>query len=329
MKTVSIIIPVYNAEKDLERCINSILFQTYNEWELWLIDDGSKDRSSLMCDKFCERDSRINVIHKENGGVSSARNRGLKEAEGDYIFFVDSDDYLESDALEKMVYAIEKENADIVFCGFHYRVVADNSHCVNLPERSFAGDNTEFVKECFVDLFQKDLINPPWNKLFKRAVVKNNKISFNENISILEDISFSVQLLNVCDKVVVLQEALYNYVFKLEGNLVHKFHDNFFDALKFFDGCLYEYLKKYSNKDLDKVRQEFFFKRTLAYLRKVYDNSSFDSKRKYEEVFKVCNDERMGQCTEQLEVKDIKKKVVKYCIKYKKHRLLHLLYLMT
>ena len=117
---VSIIVPVYNTERFLNRCIDSVLAQTYSDWELLLVDDGSTDSSGSICDEYATQDSRIRVFHKENGGVSSARNLGLDYARGEWITFVDSDDYIAPDMIEKLYETQKRNNADITVCGYRW-----------------------------------------------------------------------------------------------------------------------------------------------------------------------------------------------------------------
>ena len=116
-ETISIIIPVYNVEKYLNKCLNSVIEQTYKNIEVILIDDGSTDNSGKICDEYAKNDIRIKIIHQQNGGVSTARNNGLEHATGKYITFVDSDDYIEKEMIETMAKKIMKKNADIVICG--------------------------------------------------------------------------------------------------------------------------------------------------------------------------------------------------------------------
>ncbi len=115
---VSIIVPVYNAEKYLDRCVDSVKAQTYTNWELLLVDDGSKDASPLMCDKYASEDKRIRVFHQQNGGICAARNTGIKNIKGDYFFFCDNDDRIEPDAIEELLYLAKTENADMVIGGY-------------------------------------------------------------------------------------------------------------------------------------------------------------------------------------------------------------------
>jgi glycosyltransferase involved in cell wall biosynthesis len=133
MALISVIVPVYNVENYIGECIDSILAQTMSSFELILVDDGSKDASGRICDEYAELDSRIRVIHKENGGLSSARNRGLDEAKGDYICFVDSDDAVSADYLEKLYAAIKRDNTDIVVCDIDAPKLSTADMSVNSP----------------------------------------------------------------------------------------------------------------------------------------------------------------------------------------------------
>ncbi|HEL7541574.1 TPA: glycosyltransferase, partial [Enterococcus faecalis] len=119
MPKISIIVPVYNVEKYLEKCVRSILAQTFTDFELILVDDGSPDSSGAMCDQFAEQDERVKVIHKENGGLSDARNAGIEIATGEYLGFVDSDDYIADDMYELLYTNIVKEDADLSICGIY------------------------------------------------------------------------------------------------------------------------------------------------------------------------------------------------------------------
>ena len=119
-KKISVIVPIYNVEKYLEKCINSIVFQTYKNIEILLIDDGSTDKSSYICEEWKKRDSRINVVHKANGGLSDARNCGLNIASGEYVCFIDSDDYIENDYIEKLYKILIENKLRVSQCGINY-----------------------------------------------------------------------------------------------------------------------------------------------------------------------------------------------------------------
>ena len=146
---VSIIVPVYNVNQFLDRCLNSICTQTFSDIEIILVDDGSTDGSSSKCDQYEEIDSRIKVIHKENGGLSSARNRGIESAKGKYLFFVDSDDYIVKDCIEYLITTLEKSNADMVIG--NYMRTKDSDLDIYSNENFYENTygNIEAIKELF------------------------------------------------------------------------------------------------------------------------------------------------------------------------------------
>ncbi len=330
MEKVSVVVPVYNVEGDIRACVESIIGQTYKEWELWLIDDGSKDESPAICDEYEKLDSRIHVVHKKNAGVSAARNSGLNCATGEYVLFVDSDDYLEKNTIQTLVNTAQKAEADIVICGFFYWVMRNKTVVKNVPTCSYEGSGTEFLEKHFIDVFQKEFFNPPWNKLIRRNILEQNGIRFNEQFSICEDMAFSIQTLEKCNKIVILQEALYNYIYKEQGNLVHKFHENYYEALSFFDECVCEYVTS-GNADasIKREMQDFFTKKTLMYLRKIYRDSDYDNKKKYQELCRICEDNRFRKYISNFRAVDKSKKILIFCIKNKFYQLLNWLFLLT
>ena len=141
---ISIVVPVYNAEKELQRCVDSILGQSFSDWELLLIDDGSRDGSPALCDRLAQRDPRVRVWHKENGGVSSARNLGIRKAEGEYLMFTDSDDTLFPETLATLYGKALETKAELVVCGFTYYVEQNGRRVDNLPEKAFCGGGGTF-----------------------------------------------------------------------------------------------------------------------------------------------------------------------------------------
>lgn len=200
---ISIIVPVYNSEKTLHRCIDSILNQTFVEWELLLIDDGSKDKSGEICDVYAEKDRRIKVFHKENGGVSSARNLGLDNACGDWVTFCDSDDWMEETMIEDLyVYAIENQ-ADIVTCDF--RMVYKDKN-VNYTTIDWSSNKVQslqnYISYCWTVI---------WNMFVKHDIYIKNKMKYCEGYSYCEDFNLSVKLFLNAHKIVHLNKVLYNY----------------------------------------------------------------------------------------------------------------------
>lgn len=203
---ISIIIPVYKSEKTLARCIESILSQSYRELEIIMVVDGPPDASGILADRMALMDERIRVIHQRNEGVSAARNRGIKAAVGDYVQFVDSDDYLEPDACREMLGAIENGDSDMVIAGFHHLYFGQK--IVKIP--NMEGTYTLRAKEdVFLELYEKQFLNMPWNKLYKRKLITDN---FLKKLSLGEDLLFNIAYMRGIHSFSVIRKAVCNYI---------------------------------------------------------------------------------------------------------------------
>lgn len=214
-KLVSVIIPVYNVEEFLVKCIDSVRAQTYKRLEVILVDDGSTDRSSVLCDCFSVIDQRIQVIHKENGGLSSARNAGLDMASGEYIYFLDSDDYIEPQLIEKTVETIEQTDSD--WCGF--RAVKEDVEGRMLYQLTFqegiyrVKNEEERVKFLLSTFLNYKIGWEAWIHVYKRSIIEKNNLRFvNERLVYAEDLLFSFCYLLNINSAVVLPENFYHYV---------------------------------------------------------------------------------------------------------------------
>lgn len=211
-KLVSIIIPVYKVEKYLTECIESVLKQTYSNIEILLIDDGSPDNSGKICDKYAEKDSRIKVVHKENGGVSSARNVGLEHAKGEYIAFVDSDDFVDESYIEKMYINLQENKSDLVFCGFadylDEKVVLLRQQ---IPEMIQVNFHDKLFRNFIVRFFNSKIYinSSTWRILYKRLLIED--LRFNLDIKIGEDLIFLLQAICRAKKITSIDEHLYFY----------------------------------------------------------------------------------------------------------------------
>ena len=201
MPKVSIIVPVYKAEKYLNRCIDSIIAQTFTNWELLLIDDGSPDRSGDICDEYAKKDIRIRVFHKKNGGVSSARNLGLYNVQGEYVTFVDSDDWIDVNTLNVCFSQIEIYDLDIL--QFSYtrnerklgNVLDFESHVCTLKD---------YINE-------KKLLLCVWGTIFSVDVIKQNHIRFNEKMKLAEDQLFVLSCMELSKRIMRIPNILYYY----------------------------------------------------------------------------------------------------------------------
>lgn len=203
---ISVIVPVYNSEPFLAACLDSVLAQTHRDLEIILVNDGSTDGSGDICDRYAAMDSRIRAIHKENGGVSSARNLGLALATGELISFIDSDDTMEPEMYELLVRLMKEYDADISHCGYKH-LVRDEVRLVNDTKETRC-QNREEALSCFIrgTLFGGGL----WNKLFRRSLLEG--LSFREDLKNNEDILFNFEAFSRTERSVFADYALYNYV---------------------------------------------------------------------------------------------------------------------
>lgn len=207
-KLVSVIIPAYNIEDYIGRCLDSIISQTYKNLEIIVVDDGSRDHTGEILDNYAKKDRRIKVIHKENGGVSSARNKGIEVAEGDYIGFIDGDDLIEPEMYKILVDLLEEENADIAHCG--YQMV--------FPDRVDYYHNTgkkkiQTTEEGLKDLLSGEMIEPGLvNKLYKKELIKNCRLD--ETVKINEDLLMNYQLFKLSQKSVYYDITPYSYMIR-------------------------------------------------------------------------------------------------------------------
>ena len=201
---ISIIIPVYNAENTLERCIQRIIEQSYSNWELLLIDDGSADNSRKICENACLKDKRIIAIHKENGGVSSARNAGIEKASGEWITFCDSDDYVEPHWLQNFIVLIEQENSSQSLFVQKINIFEQGKfHSVYYDNQQGSIDICQFLLSHFGFV---------WNKIFKKEILEQASIRFDEKVKLLEDELFVLQYLTQVTTIYISpQKAEYNY----------------------------------------------------------------------------------------------------------------------
>lgn len=211
---ISIIVPVYNAEKYLNRCIDSLLGQTYNDIEVIVVNDGSTDGSKAIIDNYSKKDPRIIAIHKENSGVADARNAGIDAAHGEYIGFIDADDFAEPDMYEKLLKAIIAYNAQMSCCGY-YQEFSDYHYEIK-PEAKIV---LQGAKEIYERYLRQDVRNGifdgNWNKLIKKSVLEGttptNSIRY-KKIKYCEDIDFQFRAMGNCDTVVCIPDLLYHYM---------------------------------------------------------------------------------------------------------------------
>ena len=254
-KLISIIVPVFNTEKYLPGCIESIISQTYSNFELFLIDDGSNDNSPSICDSYALSDERITVVHQNNAGVSEARNKGLASAKGDYFCFIDSDDEIEPDMLEKLYETAEKTNSDLTICGYMY-ILGEKAKPFSSRYEEVIGENN--IALFVADHYMEWLIHSPWGKLYRN--IQFEPKSFDRNKSFGEDEKFNIGFFRSAKKIVILENCLYRYRY-VEGSLFKTYKDSHFDGLCDIHETALSYLSRAGLKqatDLEKVNLKFF-----------------------------------------------------------------------
>ena len=235
MPSISIIVQVYQAEKLLSTCVDSVKQQTFQDWELILIDDGSRDESPAICDRYAAEDARIRVFHKENGGVSKARNLGLKNAVGEYIAFLDADDRFEPQTLEVLLDLCEKHGADSAGCA-HWNLLPDGSKTPELllPAGVY---NREAIREQIVYPLLGDRLSVPlfngfiWRYLFTAEILRSAAITFEG--AYLEDEIFLMEYFCNAEKLAVTEEPLYYYYFN-PNSATHRYMKDFLQVFRRF-----------------------------------------------------------------------------------------------
>lgn len=227
---VSIVVPVYNAKEYLYKCVDSIIKQTYKNIEIILVDDGSQDGSALLCDELAELDKRIIVIHKDNGGLVTARKAGLRRARGKYILNVDSDDWIEKDMVEQLLKPAEQNNSDIVTSGYYeetseYTIKQTDT----LPEGNY---NTEEEKlYLYRHIIRNGMLRgmnvPIWCKLVKSDIMCEIYLKMSDEIRVGEDAAFIYSCLALVDKITILHDAYYHYMVR-EGTMSRSINKYYF-----------------------------------------------------------------------------------------------------
>lgn len=264
-KLVSIIIPVYQVEQYLAKCLTTVTQQTYSNLEIILVDDGSHDNSPKICDEWAKKDQRIKVIHKKNGGLSDARNVGLNNATGNYIAFVDSDDWIAVDMINKLVMNLEKTNADMAVCQFA-NVFPDG----RVQRNTLLGKSPQvFSRHDFLEYLLKDdaITNHVWRKLYKRNLIPNDVFPKGKNF---EDIYAMPDFIKNCKKIVCIDDVEYFYRLNNKG-LVHTINMNkYWDS---YTATMHSYYHIIGLEPSLKLKADnMIIQKLIGILKEIYDN---------------------------------------------------------
>lgn len=291
---VSIIIPIYNAERYIDKCICSIITQSFRNFELILIDDGSKDKSLSICNDFAIRDDRIKVYTLENGGAAKARNYGLKKAQGDFIWFIDADDWIEADFLN---YINWESFSDLLFFGFK-RIINGNVEICQIQcfDNTYYEDFEKILSILFTSSNQ--YFGFTWNKIFRMSIIRENNIKFNENLIIKEDEAFTFEYCQYISSLSVSCATPYCYNI-LENSLSHSVNRkrNMLELAQYLERITDSYIYRYFKLEINKVILTYYIEAIienrgkpqcedaingcLDFYQRNIDNIDIDGKKRY------------------------------------------------
>ena len=250
---ISVIVPVYNVEQYLERCVDSIISQTYTNLEIILVNDGSTDNSGKLCDELAKKDERIRVIHKENGGLSDARNRGIDESESDLVGFIDSDDYIDSDMYEVLLKNLNDTDADLSMCAL-YDVYNNTPEAQVTNKETWKLSSEQAIK---MVMEAKILSVTAVNKLYRKSLFTDLKFEVGK---IAEDAFIMIKLLDKCEKIVATNEKKYYYVHRENSITTQKFSTKFLNVIEAYEQNSNIILEKYPKlKDVAQTRMNWAY----------------------------------------------------------------------
>ncbi len=283
---ISIIVPVYNIAAYVERCVLSVLNQTYKNIELILVDDGSTDAGAEICDRLAKSDNRIVLIHKKNGGLSDARNAGLRAAGGSLIGFVDGDDYIDGDMYEKMYTALCENHADMAVC--RYRQIYKDHTTDESVDRVVVFEGQEALRYYIEERDEYNIQNSAWNKLYRREVIEGLTFPVGKWY---EDIMYTTKAISRAGSCVYLDTACYNYIIDREGSIM-----NLHDTSRIFTDLIPAYreksafLKSIGRQDLADVHDYFINKRLLIFYNEFQKSKMPDRKETINKIADVINE---------------------------------------
>ena len=285
---ISVIVAAYNTPEYIERGINSVRYQTYQNLEIIVVDDGSTDDTGERCDRIASKDARVRVIHKKNGGLAASRNTGMAAARGRFIAFIDGDDWIDPDMYERMIGAIKEQGANAAICRYrqvHKTYIDDQS-----VDSAVLFEGQEALQYYVQETKEFSIQNAAWNKLYRRDVLEG--LSFPTG-GWYEDILFTTWALSRTGRCIYLDTAYYNYIIDREGSYMnarineHTLADQvpaYYEKTKF--------LKELGREDLADIHDYFFFKRLLLFYEGAYRMKTADGKRYMQEFARMIEDNK-------------------------------------
>lgn len=292
---ISAIMPVYNVEKYIGKCIESLQAQTFTEWELIAVDDGSPDNSGKICDEYAANDSRITVIHKENGGAPSARNTAIPKARGEYLYFVDSDDWAEPTMFEDMYKKAKETDAQLVVAGFYidtyYSDTEFYSQEQSLPSKDFKTQR-EF-REYAYKMFDKNLLYTPWNKLISAKYITDNGIRFKNTF--WDDFPFNLDIVRDVERVALMEQKYYHFMRARADSETAKYRGDMLQKREEEHGWMLDLYDHWGVHDEDSIEmlQRRYIERIVGCVENVTNSAcTLSAKEKKEQIRNMITSER-------------------------------------
>ena len=296
MPKVSIIMPVYGVEKYVGKAIESIQNQTLTDFEFLIVDDGTKDRSGIICDEYAAKDARLKVIHKENGGAPSARNAAMEIATGDYYYFMDSDDWAEPTMLEDMVKIAEDTNAQLVVAGFYIDTYYTDTEYYTQTQQvdGVVYENQRAFREDAYRLFDKNLLYTPWNKLYSGVYLREHGIRFSDTF--WDDFPFNLSVVRDVERVAVTATPYYHFMRARAESETAKYRADMYDKREEEHGWMEELFAywKVDNEGTREFIARRYIERVIGCVENVANPAcTLSTKEKVQEIGRIIADEKV------------------------------------
>lgn len=300
---VSIVVPVYNGSNYIDTFFSCLNKQTYSDYEVILVDDGSKDDSYEKSIAYSQKDSRIKIFSKENGGPGSARNYGIERASGDYIVFFDIDDEFESNVLEDNIAFAQKNDSDVVMWNFTMVVLGTGGGYFRKIGESAAVNREEFFQKYLIPTLDNEMFNPPWNKMIRRKLLTDNNIVFHTEYSLYEDILFFYEICKKANSFAVNDNSYYTYLIKSGGSLLTKFHEECFEAIRAIYNAALDYGASFedNSRQIKRFKEQYLYL-TRGYIKQICVNRQISKEEKEKALSRIGDSQEFKEISDEFDV---------------------------